>query len=85
MTCWVGLGGPVRWPVVVNDGVYFTSDDGWVYAVDRDGVELWRYNLGAQSITSVAPGTGVVFAADVSGTLHAIGCGNLPECGQPGP
>ncbi len=75
-----GLDGAVRWPVVVNGGVYFTSDDGWVYAVDKDGQELWRYNLGAQSVTSPAPGTAIVFVADVSGTLHAIGCENPPDC-----
>jgi outer membrane protein assembly factor BamB len=75
-----GLDGAVRWPVVVNGGVYFTSDDGWLWAVDKDGQELWRYNLGAQSVTSPAPGTAIVFAADVSGTLHAIGCENPPDC-----
>ena len=75
-----GLGGPVRWPVAINGGVYFTSDDGWLWAVDKEGNELWRYNLGAQSVTSPAPGTGVVFVADVSGTLHAIGCENPPDC-----
>ena len=79
-----GLGGVVRWPVVVNGGVYFTSDDGWFWAVDKDGKELWRYDLGARSVTSPAPGTGVVFVADVSGTLHAIGCDGLPDCAQSG-
>jgi len=79
-----GLPGVVRWPVVVNGGVYFTSDDGWLWAVDRDGQELWKYNLGARSVTSPAPGTGVVFVADVSGTLHAIGCDNLPDCATSG-
>ena len=62
-----GLGGVVRWPVVVNGGVYFTSDDGWFWAVDKDGEELWRYDLGARSVAlHPAPGTGVVFVADVS-------------------
>ncbi len=79
-----GLPGVVRWPVVVNGGVYFTSDDGWLWAVDKDGQELWSYNLGARSVTSPAPGTGVVFVADISGTLHAIGCSNLPDCATPG-
>ncbi len=79
-----GLPGVVRWPVVVNGGIYFTSDDGWLWAVDKDGQELWKYNLGARSITSPAPGTGVVFVADLNGTLHAIGCDNLPDCAQPG-
>jgi hypothetical protein len=76
-----GLDGVVRWPVVVAGGIYFTSDDGWLWAVDRQtGEEMWRYNLGAKSVTSPAPGTGVVFVADVSGTLHAIGCADPPEC-----
>ncbi|MGZ8786176.1 MAG: outer membrane protein assembly factor BamB family protein, partial [Acidimicrobiia bacterium] len=75
-----GLSGVVRWPVVVNGGVYFTSDDGWLWAVDKDGQELWRYYLGAQSVTSPAPGTAIVLAADVSGTLHAIGCSDPPDC-----
>lgn len=79
-----GLGGVVRWPVVVSDGIYFTTDDGWVWAVDKDGQELWSYNLGAKSVTSPAPGTGVVFVADVSGTLHAIGCESLPDCARSG-
>jgi outer membrane protein assembly factor BamB len=78
-----GLAGDVRWPVVVNGGVYFTSDDGWLHAVDKDGQELWKYNLEARSVTSPAPGTGVVFVADVGGTLHAIGCEGLPNCAQP--
>ncbi len=78
-----GLPGVVRWPVVVKGGIYFTSDDGWLWAVDKDGQELWSYNLGARSTTSPAPGTGVVFVTDLSGTLHAIGCDSLPDCAQP--
>jgi outer membrane protein assembly factor BamB len=78
-----GLDGVVRWPVVVNGGVYFTSDDGWLWALDKQtGEELWSYNLGATSVTSPAPGTAVVFVADVSGTLHAIGCEDPPDCGE---
>jgi outer membrane protein assembly factor BamB len=38
-------GGPVRLaPTVVNDRVYFGSDDGWVYCLDaRDGRLRWKY------------------------------------------
>lgn len=80
-----GLDGVVRSPVVVAGGVYFTSDDGWLWALDKNtGEELWRYDLGARSVTMPAPGTGVVFVADVSGVLRAIGCDNLPDCATSG-
>ncbi len=63
--------GPVASSAAVADGtVYFTTRDGYLYAVSTDGVELFRRSIGP-STSSPAVGSGMVFAA--SGVLGTGG------------
>lgn len=56
-------GGAIRSTAVIADGVvYFTSLDGFVYAVNSaDGSLVWKYNTGAPTASNVALDDGILY------------------------
>jgi len=64
-------------PALGDDGnVYFGSDDGYVYALDRNGSLNWRLQTGAavKSSPALAP-DGTVYIGSNDGALYAISPG----------
>jgi outer membrane protein assembly factor BamB len=67
-------GGPVRSsPAVTADAVYIGSEDGFVYAFDREtGRERWKYAAGGAVNSSPALHGERVFAGSANGFLHCL-------------
>jgi polyvinyl alcohol dehydrogenase (cytochrome) len=73
-------------PAVVNDVVYAADSEGWVYAVGRDGNELWRHHVevtspasdilpftfGLKITTSLLVTNHTVVFGDLGGTVHGL-------------
>ncbi len=65
-------GGPVNGAPAVAEGItYFSSTDGYLYAVDEGG-QRWRYDTGARSTSSPAVEDGTVYVGNDAGELHAV-------------
>lgn len=71
-----GFYGLPSFPVVDKDGtVYFGSVDGKMYAVNKDGKLVWKYQTGGK-ITEASPAfgsDGVLYFTSMDGYLYAIG------------
>lgn len=66
-------------PAVDGDRVYVGSDDGGLYAFDKEsGERLWRYDAGTRIRSSPSLGADALYFGDSSGTVHAID----PEDGE---
>ncbi|MBD03961.1 MAG: hypothetical protein CME24_06400 [Gemmatimonadetes bacterium] len=67
-------GGRVRSSVAIDDDmVMFTSDDGFLYAVNRqDGDQRWRFDLGSGAVERVDPALGPPYAYDYQQSAPAI-------------
>jgi outer membrane protein assembly factor BamB len=60
-------------PAVTDSAVYFGSNDGNVYAVDRaDGTKLWQYQTGDTVLSSPAVADGSVYVGSFDGNLYAF-------------
>ena len=70
-----GFYGLPSFPVVDKEGtVYFGSVDGNMYAVNKDGELLWKYQTGGK-ITEASPAfdsDGVLYFTSQNGYLYAI-------------
>ncbi len=61
-------------PVVVGQRLFFTSQDGRIYGLDRrTGKEVWRYEAGGKFIASPAVATGRLVIGSDSGHLYCFG------------
>lgn len=60
-------------PAVSDEEVYVGSDDGYLYALDReDGSELWRYDAEARVRSSPVVTDDAVYFGDQQGGVHAV-------------
>ena len=60
-------------PAVTDDAVYFGSNDGRVYAVDRaTGAKLWDYLTGNKITSSPAVDDGMLFVGSEDGKFYAF-------------
>jgi outer membrane protein assembly factor BamB len=63
-------------PIIADGVVYIGSDDGHLYAVDRQtGQELWRFETGGNIISTPAVSEGVVFFGSQDFYLYAVWAG----------
>jgi outer membrane protein assembly factor BamB len=64
-------------PVVVDDRVYFGSEDGTVYGMRADdGGILWKYHAGGAVKAALAYRDGILYFGDYSGTVTALRASN---------
>jgi eukaryotic-like serine/threonine-protein kinase len=60
-------------PVIIGPRVYFGTDDGWLYALDRThGELLWKLSLGAPIHATPVFASGRLYIQTSDGWLHAI-------------
>ncbi|OGO43938.1 MAG: hypothetical protein A2137_02665 [Chloroflexi bacterium RBG_16_58_8] len=60
-------------PAVTDKAIFFGSQDGWFYALDRaTGAKLWEIPTGGQITSSPALADGVVYFGSHDGKLYAI-------------
>ena len=60
-------------PAVTDSAVFFGSNDGKFYAVERDkGKKLWEYATGDQITSSPAVADGSVYVGSFDGKLYAF-------------
>ena len=61
-------------PAIGSDGtIYFGSDDGYLYALDRSGALEWRYETGLPVRSSPAIGAdGTIYFGSDDGYLYAL-------------
>jgi eukaryotic-like serine/threonine-protein kinase len=60
-------------PLVLEGGVVlFGSSSGFIYALDRDGRELWSYRLESEIVASPAVSDGFLYVPSSEGFLHAF-------------
>lgn len=63
-------------PVSINNKIFFTADDGFLYCIDaRDGLLIWRWKEKADtdfSNSSIETDDKKVFVVSAEGTLYAI-------------
>ena len=61
-------------PVVVGDRVFFGSQDGRIYGLDRkSGKEVWRYDAGGKVLASPAVADGKLVICSESGRVYCFG------------
>lgn len=59
-------------PAITDDAVYFTSRDGHIYCLDRDGGERWRWNTHSPIIASPAVCEKYVYVVTTTGSLFIL-------------
>jgi eukaryotic-like serine/threonine-protein kinase len=60
-------------PLVLESGiVLFGSSSGFIYALDREGKELWTYRLDSEIVSSPAVSDGFLYVPSSEGFLHAF-------------
>lgn len=59
-------------PSVAGGLVYYGSNDGTLYAVDMNGKEVWKQELGGAINSSPWPGDGVIYVGCDDGGIFAI-------------
>lgn len=60
-------------PAVTDSAIYFGSNDGYIYAVDRaNGTKLWEYLTGDKITSSPAVADGSVYVGSFDGKLYAF-------------
>jgi len=60
-------------PAVLDDSVYAASNNGNVYALDREtGEERWRFATGGAILASPAAAGDLVYAASMDGNVYAL-------------
>ena len=60
--------------VVVNDVIYFGSDDGYLYAIDSEGKLKWKFKSDGRICSSPAVKDSVVYFNNYKGMFYAINC-----------
>jgi outer membrane protein assembly factor BamB len=67
-------------PVVGYGRVFFGSQDGKIYALNRaDGVQAWSFEAGAPVDAPPLLDNGLVFVGDMNGIFHALSAGDGRE------
>jgi polyvinyl alcohol dehydrogenase (cytochrome) len=64
-------------PAVVNDVAYAADSEGWVYAINRDGHELWRHHVTVHSPPALPFALGLKVSDSLLVTNHTIIFGDL--------
>lgn len=65
-------------PAIGSERIVYTSDDGWVYAVDRTiGRTVWKYDTGGMPGSPVIAGDKVLVTADGELTMLNLATGSL--------
>ncbi|MGC9454072.1 MAG: PQQ-binding-like beta-propeller repeat protein [Phycisphaerae bacterium] len=59
-------------PALTDDAVYFTSRDGHIYCLQRDGTERWRWNTQSPIIASPAVCDDYVYVVSTTGSLFIL-------------
>ncbi|MDD1719700.1 MAG: PQQ-binding-like beta-propeller repeat protein, partial [Methanoregulaceae archaeon] len=68
-------------PVVVDDVVYFGSDDNRLYAADAEtGLELWNFPTYSEVYSTPAVANGLVYFGSDDSRLYAVYKNNGTEC-----
>ena len=63
--------------VLVDDVIYITSSNGYVYALEKEyGDKKWEFNTGSRIWTNPAYADGNIYAANYNGRLFAISADN---------
>jgi outer membrane protein assembly factor BamB len=71
-SCWSGRAA-VAPPVMLNNTLYFGSVNGWLYALNSTtGNELWRYNLGAPTLSAPAVSGNGLWTCSCAGYVYAF-------------
>jgi eukaryotic-like serine/threonine-protein kinase len=80
----LSFGGQVKWrskakrgimcaPVVSNSAVYYTSLDGFLYALDvKSGWAIWRFRMGKGSISTPCLAESFVVAGSADGHIYCV-------------
>ncbi|MHB8596366.1 MAG: outer membrane protein assembly factor BamB family protein [Ktedonobacteraceae bacterium] len=73
--CYQTRGNQASSPTLANQLVYFGTNNGYVYAVNKEGSRIWRYQTDSTSVTSSPTvANGVVYVAATS--LYALNASN---------
>lgn len=59
-------------PIAVGETIFIGASDGIFRAINKEGVVVWQYKLGAPMLTTVAVSGNAIFVADYSGNVSCF-------------